>query len=169
MEVTHSLSHSIYIYICIQFPTFSPSFSASRDISGVVVLIGIAFCSRISACFAFVGSSIGCLVGYLMGANVQQIELGLWGYNAVLGTMAIGTHSQSTEIDLQYGEISILFLNLLFHIAIDLFSLGGMFYTLNVTTSFLAVMCGVFSTILLGTFKTIVSNIEHIQLVEFRV
>eukprot|EP01104_Vermistella_antarctica_P010929 TRINITY_DN2970_c0_g1_i2.p1 TRINITY_DN2970_c0_g1~~TRINITY_DN2970_c0_g1_i2.p1 ORF type:complete len:557 (-),score=109.26 TRINITY_DN2970_c0_g1_i2:265-1935(-) len=58
--------------------------------SGLVMLIGILFCSRVSAFFAVLGSVIGIAFAYMVGAPVAEVEDGLWGYNPVLGCMAIG-------------------------------------------------------------------------------
>jgi urea transporter len=50
--------------------------------SGAVMLVGIVLCSRISAIFAVVGSTLGILVSYAIGASTGEATFGLWGYNA---------------------------------------------------------------------------------------
>lgn len=72
----------------------------------------MAFCSPISAIFAFVGSAVGLAVGLFLGkilflkftwimeneinfklflgVNVSDAMNGLWGYNAVLSCVALG-------------------------------------------------------------------------------
>lgn len=87
--------------------------------SGVMIIVGMAFCSPISAAFALVGSSVGMLVAIALGVNHVDILAGLWGYNAVLGCVAM----------------------------------GGVFYVVSKKVVVLTIMCGMFCTILLGTFK----------------
>ena len=59
-------------------------------ISGVLIIVGICICSRISFAFALIGSISGMLYAYAVGASSDEIFLGLWGYNPVLAAMAIG-------------------------------------------------------------------------------
>ncbi len=40
--------------------------------------------------FAIVGSVVGMITGYMLGASQMEITIGVWGYNPVLGAMAIG-------------------------------------------------------------------------------
>lgn len=62
---------------------------AQKD-SGVFIFIGILFCSRISAMFSLVGSIIGLCCAYAWGVSIEEAMMGLWGYNSVLASMAIG-------------------------------------------------------------------------------
>lgn len=87
------------------------------------ILLGLCFCSRISAFFALLGSFLGLSVALLLGADLSEIEIGLWGYNAVLGTMAI----------------------------------GGIFYSLNISTFLLACSCGVLSTLLFAPLRILLA------------
>eukprot|EP00026_Physarum_polycephalum_P006079 Phypoly_transcript_06120.p1 GENE.Phypoly_transcript_06120~~Phypoly_transcript_06120.p1 ORF type:complete len:546 (+),score=77.49 Phypoly_transcript_06120:117-1754(+) len=91
----------------------------NNEYSGIVILVGMAFCSPISSAFALVGSAVGLVSAVALGVDAQEIFAGLWGYNAVLGCVAM----------------------------------GGVFYILSVKVAFLALMCGILCTILLGTFK----------------
>jgi urea transporter len=50
----------------------------------LIIWIGIFVCSRISAAFALIGSILGVMVAFGLGANVNDIEFGLWGYNGYL-------------------------------------------------------------------------------------
>lgn len=79
----------LQLFLCI-FRGVGQVFLADNLWSGVVILIGLGFCSRISACFAFLGSFLGMTVALALGAPLPEIQDGLWGYNAVLASMAIG-------------------------------------------------------------------------------
>jgi urea transporter len=57
--------------------------------AGVLMLAGIAVCSRISALSAFIGSGIGAAVALLVGVPDSQIELGMFGFNASLSFTAM--------------------------------------------------------------------------------
>mmetsp|Transcript_8223 Transcript_8223/g.14306 ORF Transcript_8223/g.14306 Transcript_8223/m.14306 type:complete len:790 (+) Transcript_8223:14-2383(+) len=59
-------------------------FLANDIISGVLVLVGIMVCSRISAFAAFLGSAIGAAVAALVGCNRDAIENGMYGFNPSL-------------------------------------------------------------------------------------
>jgi len=65
-------------------------FLASNFTSGWLVLVGILICSPCSALFAALGSLVGGLTALGMGVDPSDIYLGLWGYNSVLGGIAIG-------------------------------------------------------------------------------
>lgn len=64
-------------------------FLANNIISGVLVLVGIMLCSRISAVAAFIGSLIGAAVAALVGEDVASIENGLYGFNSSLTLTAM--------------------------------------------------------------------------------
>jgi urea transporter len=65
-------------------------FFANSVIAGVVMVVGIAVCSRIAAIFAVVGSAVGMLTGLALGANGVAIYNGLWGFNSFDAALAIG-------------------------------------------------------------------------------
>ncbi|MBK1787710.1 urea transporter [Prauserella cavernicola] len=58
-------------------------------LAGVLIIVGIAFCSRIAAGFALVGSAVGMLTGMALGADGVQIYNGLWGFNSFDAALAI--------------------------------------------------------------------------------
>jgi urea transporter len=58
-------------------------------ISGLFLCLGFALCSPISACAALLGSAVGFCVGLLFGAPPDALMYGLWGYNGVIGCMAV--------------------------------------------------------------------------------
>jgi len=54
------------------------------------MLVGIAVCSPISAFFALLGSIVSTLTALGLGASAASVYAGLWGYSAVLSSIAIG-------------------------------------------------------------------------------
>ncbi len=64
-------------------------FLANNVISGVLVLVGIMLCSRVSAVAAFVGSLIGAAAAALVGVDAASIEDGLYGFNSSLTATAM--------------------------------------------------------------------------------
>jgi urea transporter len=65
-------------------------FLADNVVAGLLIVIGIAVCSRIGAGFALLGSAAGLGTALLLGGDGVAAQDGLWGYNAVLSAMAIG-------------------------------------------------------------------------------
>eukprot|EP00005_Dracoamoeba_jomungandri_P005391 CAMPEP_0174257402 /NCGR_PEP_ID=MMETSP0439-20130205/6541_1 /TAXON_ID=0 /ORGANISM="Stereomyxa ramosa, Strain Chinc5" /LENGTH=517 /DNA_ID=CAMNT_0015340473 /DNA_START=1623 /DNA_END=3176 /DNA_ORIENTATION=+ len=59
-------------------------------IVGLVMWIAISVCSPISFLFAMLGSITGMGVGFALGAPSEEIYQGLWGYNGVLTSIAVG-------------------------------------------------------------------------------
>jgi urea transporter len=64
-------------------------FFLNSILAGVLIIIGIAFCSRIAAIFALVGSIVGMLTGLALGADGVAIYNGLWGFNSFDAALAI--------------------------------------------------------------------------------
>jgi len=56
----------------------------------VIILVGMAVCSPISAGFALLGSVISTLTALGLGASSTSVYMGLWGYSAVLSSIAVG-------------------------------------------------------------------------------
>lgn len=59
-------------------------------VTGIIFLVALAVNSRISAAMAVVGSAIGVVVAWLLGASGVAIYHGLYGFNPVLCAIAIG-------------------------------------------------------------------------------
>lgn len=57
---------------------------------GVIMLVGMAICSPISAAFALLGSIVSTLTALGLGASPASVYAGLWGYSAVLSSIAVG-------------------------------------------------------------------------------
>ncbi len=58
--------------------------------SGVLLVVGAAFYSRISAVMLLAGSMVGLLAGWCAGVDVQQLYAGLYGFNAALTALCVG-------------------------------------------------------------------------------
>jgi urea transporter len=65
-------------------------FFANSLLAGLVIVAGIAVCSRIAAVFAVIGSAVGMLSGLAFGASGVAIYNGLWGFNSFDAALAIG-------------------------------------------------------------------------------
>jgi urea transporter len=68
----------------------SQLFFANSVTSGIIIVVGLAVCSRIAAVFALVGSTVGMLTGLALGANGVAIYNGLWGFNSFDAALAVG-------------------------------------------------------------------------------
>ncbi len=68
----------------------SQLFFANSVVAGIIIIVGIAVCSRIAAIFALVGSTVGMLTGLALGANGIAIYNGLWGFNSFDAALAVG-------------------------------------------------------------------------------
>lgn len=65
-------------------------FFANSVVAGIIIVVGIAACSRIAAIFALIGSTVGMLTGLALGANGVAIYNGLWGFNSFDAALAVG-------------------------------------------------------------------------------
>jgi urea transporter len=72
------------------FRGISQLFFANSVVSGIIIIVGLAVCSRIAAVFALVGSTVGMLTGLALGANGIAIYNGLWGFNSFDAALAVG-------------------------------------------------------------------------------
>jgi len=72
------------------FRGISQLFFANSVASGIIIVAGLAVCSRIAAIFAVIGSAVGMGVGLAVGANGVAIYNGLWGFNSFDAALAIG-------------------------------------------------------------------------------
>ena len=79
------------------FRGISQLFFANSVVAGIIIVAGIAVCSRIAAIFALVGSTVGMLTGLALGANGVAIYNGLWGFNSFDAALAVGGVSSSSR------------------------------------------------------------------------
>eukprot|EP01114_Cavostelium_apophysatum_P022061 TRINITY_DN7859_c0_g1_i1.p1 TRINITY_DN7859_c0_g1~~TRINITY_DN7859_c0_g1_i1.p1 ORF type:complete len:431 (+),score=54.75 TRINITY_DN7859_c0_g1_i1:76-1368(+) len=90
VPLDNKFSFNVVNVVKAVFTGIGQVYLAGSPYSGALMLAGTIVCSRISAIFMLLGSIIGILTAFLMGVSVSEIEFGLWSYNAVLGTMAVG-------------------------------------------------------------------------------
>lgn len=72
------------------FRGISQLWFANSLVAGIIIIVGIAVCSRIAAIFALVGSAVGMLTGLALGADGVAIYNGLWGFNSFDAALAVG-------------------------------------------------------------------------------
>lgn len=72
------------------FRGISQLFFANSVVAGIIIVVGLAVCSRIAAVFAVVGSTVGMATGLALGANGVAIYNGLWGFNSFDAALAVG-------------------------------------------------------------------------------
>ena len=74
-------------------------------ITGIIFLIAILINSKISAIYAFIGSFIGMITAILFSFQLNLINLGIFGFNAVLCGIAF---ADNKKYSLVYAVISII-------------------------------------------------------------
>src|SRR5690606_18284374 len=76
------------------FSTFSKGFSQvwfqNNIVTGIFFLVALAVNSHTSAVFALYGSALGALIAILLSQPISMANAGLFGYNAVLCSIALG-------------------------------------------------------------------------------
>jgi urea transporter len=102
-------------------------FFLNSILAGVLIVIGIAFCSRIAAGFALVGSIVGMLTGVALGADGVTIYNGLWGFNSFDAALAIaGVFYVLTWRSAVLGIVCAAFTALLFGAIVSSFAPWGL-------------------------------------------
>jgi urea transporter len=97
------------------FASIGQVFFIENPYSGLIILIGLALCSRILAFFALFGAITGQLTAaYLLNVSPKAIRAGLWGYNSVLTCQALGgmffiLSGYKIWLLIFYGSISTIF------------------------------------------------------------
>ena len=88
-----SLSSSVSVTDFVASPLIGISqiFVVDSALTGVGIIASIGMYSPKLGVHALAGSTLGCLVGLLVGANPSDVIHGLWGYNSALASMAVGT------------------------------------------------------------------------------
>ena len=73
------------------FSSISQVYFVENPYSGAIILVGLCVCSRIISFFALFGAVTGQLTAaYLLGLPPATIHAGLWGFNSVLSSEALG-------------------------------------------------------------------------------
>lgn len=75
--------------------------------SGLLILLGAVFCSRIMAMALFFGALQAVLLSLLLGAPCAEIEFGLWGYNSALTATAVVTFFVPTRITVLMAALGV--------------------------------------------------------------
>lgn len=83
-------SHHPIQMITAFFTGFSEIFLLKSLLAGILILIGIFVASRKAGFYAILANLIGLGVVMLMGANHDEVNEGLFGYNVILTTLALG-------------------------------------------------------------------------------
>jgi len=81
------------------FTGISQIFVVQSPLSGAIILGGIGSYSPMLALHALGGSTMGMVVGAIQGAPIEEIGMGLYGFNSALTSMAVGVffvHSTPT-------------------------------------------------------------------------
>ena len=99
MEVVTTTTPGYLDIISSPLLGISQIFAVGSQLTGAGILGSIYMYSPKLAYHALGGSITGCVVGLLSGADLNDVALGLWGYNSALSSMAVGTffvHSHQT-------------------------------------------------------------------------
>lgn len=81
------------------FTGISQIFVVESAMSGAIITYSIGMYSPGLAGHAIMGSAIGSLMGGILGADLSELAMGLWGFNSALTSMAVGVffvHSTPT-------------------------------------------------------------------------
>lgn len=87
-EIQFSGHHIQFINVFLS--GFSEIFLLKSVLAGTLILIGIFIASRKAGVYAIVANLIGFLAVIVLGANHDQINEGLFGYNVILTVLALG-------------------------------------------------------------------------------
>ena len=69
---------------------FGQIFLCSNPLTGFLVLVAMALASPLAALAGLLGGIVGMLTGMLIGVTPDSLAQGLWSYNGILVTIAIG-------------------------------------------------------------------------------
>ncbi|MGO3727186.1 urea transporter [Staphylococcus carnosus] len=86
---------------------FSEIFLVKSAIGGLIILIGIFIASRKAGVFSIIANIVGVFVVMIFGANHDEINAGLYGYNVILVTLALGVTFKEASVFNKY--VSMLF------------------------------------------------------------
>nr|WP_252345109.1 urea transporter [Staphylococcus succinus] len=105
--------HSIH-FINAFLSGFSEIFLLKSILAGISILIGIFIASRKAGVFAMIANVIGFAAVIILGANHDQINDGLFGYNVILTVLALGINF-STKISRYISIILGILLTVILH------------------------------------------------------
>ncbi|MEL0537870.1 urea transporter [Staphylococcus debuckii] len=84
---------------------FSEIFLVKSAIGGFIILIGIFIASRKAGIFAIIANIIGVIVVMMFGANHDEINAGLYGYNVILVILALGVTFKEASVFNKYTSM----------------------------------------------------------------
>ncbi|PKI21493.1 urea transporter [Staphylococcus succinus] len=105
--------HSIH-FINAFLSGFSEIFLLKSLLAGISILIGIFIASRKAGVFAMIANVIGFAAVIVLGANHDQINDGLFGYNVILTVLALGINF-NTKISRYISIILGILLTVILH------------------------------------------------------
>jgi urea transporter len=125
------------------FTNVSEIFLLDKWWAGLIMLVGLGLASRKVLLAACVGSIVGTLTAWAVGAPADLITEGIYGYNAVLVMIALGaTFLAPTAINMAFAVVAAIFSTLMTATLAELFApFGGhtLTWPFNLTTwAFLA-------------------------------
>lgn len=105
--------HSIHFFNAF-LSGFSEVFLLKSVLAGLLILIGIFIASRKAGIFAIIANLIGFIAVIVLGANHDQINDGLFGYNVILTVLALGV-TFSTRIQRNISIVLGILLTIVIH------------------------------------------------------
>jgi len=105
--------HSIH-FLNAFLSGFSEVFLLKSVLAGLLILIGIFIASRKAGIFAIIANLIGFIAVIVLGANHDQINDGLFGYNVILTVLALGV-TFSTRIQRYISIVLGILLTIVIH------------------------------------------------------
>ncbi|SCS41589.1 urea transporter [Staphylococcus caeli] len=105
--------HSIHFFNAF-LSGFSEVFLLKSVLAGLLILIGIFIASRKAGIFAIIANLIGFIAVIVLGANHDQINDGLFGYNVILTVLALGV-TFSTRIQRNISIVIGILLTIVIH------------------------------------------------------
>lgn len=104
-EITfsHHAIHGVMTFL----DGFSEIFLVKSVLGGLIILMGIFFASRKAGIYSIIANIIGVLVVMMFGANHDEINTGLYGYNVILVILALGVTFKEASVFNKY--LSMLF------------------------------------------------------------
>ena len=91
LPVQRGLGSDISDIVAASFKGVGQIYFADATLSGVLILLGVAIASPISALALYIGSWIGLIVGGLAGGPQDALLDGLWSYNGSLAAACVVT------------------------------------------------------------------------------
>lgn len=79
----------VYDWVCGCLKGVSQIFVSNNEVTGLLILLGIFTYSPFAAAATLSGSAIGAVTAYVVGADAEEVEEGIWGFNPALTALAV--------------------------------------------------------------------------------